>query len=84
MDKIYMILVIIKYNMSGKTYILKEDFKGYTKGKKFTRINKYGDNHKYSAKLEEKDVKFRPKTIEVTEKELFMNFESVGTMIIDK
>lgn len=68
--------------MSGKTYILKDDFKRYKKGKKFTRINKYGDNHKYVAKLEEKDVKFRPETIEVTQKELFMNFETVGTMII--
>lgn len=67
--------------MSGKTYILEKNFKGYSKGKKFTRINKYGEKHKYAAKLEEKDVKFRPDKIEVTEKELYVNFDTVGNII---
>lgn len=67
--------------MSGKTYILKKDFKGHPKGKKFTRINKYGEKHKYAAKLEEKDVKFRPDSIEVTEKELYVHFDTVGSII---
>lgn len=67
--------------MSGKTYILKNDFNGYKKGKKFTRISKYGGGYKYEAKLQEKDVRFRPKTIEVTGEEIFTNFETVGKVI---
>lgn len=67
--------------MSGKTYILKKDFQGHSKGKKFTRINNYGEKHKYSAKLEEKEVDFRPDRIEVTEKDLYLYFDTVGIII---
>ena len=67
--------------MSGKTYILKNEFKDYSKGKKFTRVKKYGEDHKYAVKLEEKDVTFRPRTIEVTDEEIFNNFETICNII---
>lgn len=67
--------------MSGKIYVLKKDFKSFNKGKEFVQISKYGDDHLYAAKLQEKNVGFKPKKIEVTDKQLYENFETLCKII---
>lgn len=67
--------------MSGKIYVLSKDLRSFTKGTEFTQVSKYGDSHVYAAKLEEKNVGYRPKKIEVTEKELHEYFETICQII---